>query len=83
MRALIARGVFQRNPTKVSAAAPGKNTLSKLLIIGLGPLLDEMLTLSDLTRLEFHGPAAEIDQLREPLAALNPAWFVRECGVTR
>ncbi|MFN0130640.1 MAG: putative quinol monooxygenase [Verrucomicrobiales bacterium] len=48
-----------------------------------GALLDEMLTLSDLTRLEFHGPAAELDALREPLASLNPAWFVRECGVTR
>jgi quinol monooxygenase YgiN len=52
-------------------------------LANVGALLDEMLTLSDLTRLEFHGPAAEIDLLREPLASLNPAWFVRECGVTR
>lgn len=45
--------------------------------------LKEMLTLSDLQRLEFHGPAEELDKLRAPLAALNPAWFVWECGVPR
>ncbi len=43
--------------------------------------LKEMLTHSDLIRLELHGPAEELDQLREPLAALQPAWFVYECGV--
>jgi hypothetical protein len=42
-----------------------------------------MLTVADLTRLEFHGPAAEIDQLREPLGHLNPAWFVLRCGIER
>jgi quinol monooxygenase YgiN len=46
-------------------------------------LLGEMLKLSDLTRLEFHGPASEIEKLREPLAYLKPAWFVRECGVEK
>ncbi len=49
----------------------------------VGEILGEMLTLSDLTRLEFHGPAEEIDQLREPLAHLNPAFFVLRCGVAR
>lgn len=49
----------------------------------VGELLKEMLTLSDLTRLEFHGPAEEIDQLRGPLAHLNPAWFVLRCGIER
>lgn len=52
-------------------------------LANVGVLLDEMLTLSDLTRLEFHGPAGELDMLREPMAALNAAWFVSECGVTR
>ncbi len=47
----------------------------------VGEILDEMLTVSDLTRLEFHGPAAEIDQLREPLGHLNPAWFVVSGGI--
>lgn len=41
-------------------------------------LLKEALNLADLTRLEFHGPAAELDKMRAPLAALNPLWFVRE-----
>ena len=49
----------------------------------VGALLDEMLTLSDLSRLEFHGPGDELDKLREPMASLNPSWFVRQCGVTR
>ena len=44
-------------------------------------LLKEMLQNSDLLRLEFHGPAAELDKLKEPLAALNPTWFAFECGV--
>lgn len=43
----------------------------------------EMLTLSDLIRLEIHGPAAEIDPLREPLAHLSPAFFVLCCGIER
>ncbi len=46
-------------------------------------ILDEMLKVSDLARLEFHGPAEELDQLRSPMAALKPAWFVKQCGVTR
>ena len=47
----------------------------------VGELLGKFLELSDLTRLEFHGPAEEIDKLREPLAHLNPVFFVRETGV--
>ena len=47
----------------------------------IGEVLAEMLSLSDLTRLEFHGPAEEIDQLRGPLAHLNANWFVLRCGI--
>jgi len=47
----------------------------------VGTLLGEMLKLSDLIRLEIHGPAAELEKLKAPLAALNPAWFSFECGV--
>lgn len=43
--------------------------------------LKEMLGNSDLIRLEFHGPAAEIDKLRGPLAALQPTWFVYDSGL--
>ena len=49
----------------------------------VGTLLDEMLTLSELLRLEFHGPAAELDKLRPRCAPLNPAWFVHQCGISR
>ena len=49
----------------------------------VGEILGEMLTISDLTRLEFHGPAEEIDQLRGPLGHLNPAWFVLRRGLER
>ena len=49
----------------------------------VGPLLQEALKISDLTRLEFHGPAEELEKLKGPLAHLNPAWFARECGVVR
>jgi hypothetical protein len=49
----------------------------------VGTILDEMLTVADLTRLEFHGSAEEIDQLRGPLGHLNPAWFVLRCGIGR
>ena len=49
----------------------------------VGAVLGEMLDLADLTRLEFHGPAAEIDRLREPLAHLDAAFFVLTCGLER
>ena len=49
----------------------------------VGALVDEMLTMSDLLRLEFHGPAAELDKLRERVGPLNPAWFVAQCGISR
>ena len=43
----------------------------------VGPLLGEALKIADLIRLEVHGPAAELEKLRVPLAHLNPQWFVR------
>ncbi len=42
----------------------------------VGALLAEMLKLADLTRVEVHGPAEELEKLKAPLAHLNPAWFV-------
>jgi quinol monooxygenase YgiN len=44
----------------------------------VGALLAEMLTMADLTRIEVHGPAAELKKLKKPLAHLNPAWFAIE-----
>jgi quinol monooxygenase YgiN len=42
----------------------------------VGALLAEALKIADLIRLEVHGPAAELDKLRGPLAHLKPEWFV-------
>ena len=41
----------------------------------VGPMLAEALKIADLTRLEVHGPAAELEKLKAPLAHLNPVWF--------
>jgi len=49
----------------------------------VGELLGRMLGMADLTRLEFHGPAAEIDPLRGPLAHLEAEFFVLHSGIER
>jgi quinol monooxygenase YgiN len=46
-------------------------------------MLKETLKIADLVRLEVHGPAAELDKLRQPLAGLKPQWFVLEPGGLR
>ena len=43
----------------------------------VGAMLAEAFKIADLTRLEVHGPAGELEKLRSPLAHLKPAWFVR------
>ena len=47
-------------------------------IENIGALLAEMLKMADLTRLEVHGPASELEKLKKPLAHLNPSFFVLE-----
>lgn len=49
----------------------------------VGPLLEEALQMADITRLEVHGPEAELAKLREPLAALGPQFFTLEYGFRR
>src|SRR5881392_4041078 len=44
----------------------------------VGAMLAEWLKISDLIRVELHGPTNELDKLRKPLAHLNPVWFVVE-----
>ena len=39
-------------------------------------MLEIALTMAELIRIEVHGPAAELEKLKGPLAHLNPAWFV-------
>lgn len=46
-------------------------------------LLKKALTISELTRLEIHGPEEEVEKLREPLAHLNPQYFILEYGFRR
>ncbi len=49
----------------------------------IGPLLSEVLKASDITKLEVHGPEAELAKLREPMAGLNPRFFTLEYGFRR
>ncbi len=46
----------------------------------VGSLLKEALEISELSRLEIHGPKKELAKLREPLADLNPQFFTLEYG---
>ncbi|MBQ0931761.1 antibiotic biosynthesis monooxygenase [Ideonella sp. 4Y16] len=49
----------------------------------VGELLGEALKIASIQRLEVHGPAAELDKLRGPMAALNPQFFVLDEGIRR
>jgi quinol monooxygenase YgiN len=49
----------------------------------VGALLTQMLKVADLTKIEVHGPAKELEKLKTPLAHLNPAWFTLEASVAR
>ena len=52
-------------------------------LANVDPLLKAALKIADLARLEVHGPAGELDQLRTPLKDLNATWFPVACGVSR
>jgi hypothetical protein len=49
----------------------------------VGALLGEALKISEIARLEVHGPEEELAKLREPLANLNPQFFTLEYGFRR
>jgi hypothetical protein len=49
----------------------------------IGGLLQELLKIADLVRLELHGPEAELAKLRGPFADLHPQYFVLEYGFRR
>ena len=49
----------------------------------VGELLGQALKISKIVRLEVHGPAAEVDKLRGPMASLSPQFFVLEEGIRR
>ena len=46
-------------------------------------VLDEMLKVADVIRVEVHGPATELERLKQPMAHLNPAWFTLEASMSR
>ena len=49
----------------------------------VGDLLAKASEVAELEHLEIHGPAAELDKLRDGLAALNPAWFTHQVGLEK
>jgi quinol monooxygenase YgiN len=49
----------------------------------VGPLLEQALEIAGITRLEVHGPDAELAKLRQPLVSLNPQFFSLEYGFRR
>jgi quinol monooxygenase YgiN len=49
----------------------------------IGSMLPELLKLSELTRLEVHGPAEELSKLKGPLADFKPQYFTLEYGFRR
>lgn len=49
----------------------------------VGPLLKQALEVSDLARLEIHGPEEELKKLQTPLSHLQPEYFILECGFRR
>ena len=46
----------------------------------VGELLEEILKISEIARLEVHGPEEELARLREPLAGFSPRFFTLEYG---
>jgi hypothetical protein len=49
----------------------------------VGSLLEGMLKMAEITRLEVHGVKEELAKLREPLANFNPTYFTLEYGIRR
>lgn len=46
----------------------------------LSPIVAKMAEVADLIKIEVHGVDSELAKLREPLAKLNPEYFVLEFG---
>ena len=52
-------------------------------LANVGSLLEEVLKISEVTRLEVHGVEEELAKLRGPLADFNPTYFTLEYGIRR
>ncbi|MBF0197092.1 MAG: hypothetical protein HQL32_05255 [Planctomycetes bacterium] len=46
-----------------------------------GEIIGKVLECADLTKIEVHGSAAHLAELKEPLKDLNPEYFTLECGI--
>ncbi len=46
-----------------------------------GPALGEFLEIAELLRIEVHGPAAELEQIKDAFTAFNPDYYVSACGI--
>jgi quinol monooxygenase YgiN len=49
----------------------------------VGEQVTEALKIAELIRLEIHGPAAELQLMKEPLGPLSPTWFEIVAGVQK
>ena len=49
----------------------------------IGPLLQQLLEVAEMTRLEVHGAEDQLALLRGPLAGFNPQFFALEYGFRR
>jgi len=52
-------------------------------LAGVGPMLGDLFKLADITRIEVHGPATELEKLKSHMASLKPTWFAYFDGVGR
>lgn len=52
-------------------------------LANVGEVLQEMLGVADVARLEVHGSASELAKLESSLGPMNPEWYVFECGLER
>src|SRR5205809_5188874 len=68
---------FSINGDEVFCREGYVNAEGLLLHLGnVAAMLEAAMKLAELIRIEVHGPAAELEKLKGPLAHLNPAWFV-------
>jgi quinol monooxygenase YgiN len=68
---------FSINGDEVFCREGYVNAEALLLHLGnVAAMLEAALKMAELIRIEVHGPAAELEKLKGPLAHLNPAWFV-------
>jgi hypothetical protein len=52
-------------------------------LANVGSLLERVLKIAEITRLEVHGVEEELAKLREPLTGSNPTYFTLEYGIQR